>query len=78
MIESINYNSSHSNHQTGIIPAAPPEVRKWMDAVDYNTSKSNTGNITMAMPPEVQNWLQQVVNDTKNISDGAAKGQATE
>ena len=35
-----------------------------IETVNYNTSHSNTGDIT--------------INDSKNISDGAAQGQATE
>lgn len=35
------------------------------DAVNYNSSKSNTGNVTVSP-------------NSKNISDGAAKGQADE
>ncbi len=55
------------------------------DSINYNASKSNTGNVTAS--PEGSGTAQPGMavkgngvpqNNSKNISDGAAKGQADE
>jgi hypothetical protein len=92
----VNYNSSKSN--SGSLTASPsnpgpcPQGETMVDgnctqtdSINYNASKSNTGNVTAspdgsgtAQPGMAVKGNGVPQNNSKNISDGAAKGQADE